>query len=94
MNIFFHIEYVTLLTISQSECLNVKNDRREHGVFLFFAECFGVVGNRLFYFQTNRERKIDDKKIGYKKGFLSFYSVCMFVCVFVCLCVCLSLAAL
>ena len=33
----------------------------------------------LFYFQTNRERKIDNEKFGRKKGFLSFYSVCMFV---------------
>ena len=43
-------------------------------------------GNRLFYFQTNRERKIDNKKMA------SFYSVCMFVYVciyvFVCLFVC------
>ena len=40
-----------------------------------------------FYFQTNRERKIENKKFGRKKGFLSFYSVCMFVCVCVCVCV-------
>ena len=49
-----------------------------------------VLGNRLFYFQTITERKIENKKLGSKKkGFLSFYSVCMFfVCVFVCLFVC------
>ena len=46
------------------------------------------IGNRLFYFQTNRKRKIDNNKIGCKKGCLSFYSVCMFVCVYVCLFVC------
>ena len=52
-------------------------------------ELNGVIfGNRLFYFQTNRERKLENKKCGRKKGFLSFYSVCMFcvcICVFVCL---------
>ena len=56
-----------------------------------------TIGNRLFfYFQTNRERKIDNKKIGRKKGFLSFYSVCMFVyvCVYMCVCVFVCLLAL
>ena len=47
--------------------------------FLFFG---------LFNVQTIREIKIENKKLGgKKKGFLSFYSVCLF---FVCLCVCLS----
>ena len=40
-------------------------------------------------FQTNRERKVENKKkMAVKKGFLSFYSVCMYVCVCVCVCVC------
>ena len=57
-----------------------------------FMACDISIGNRLFNFQTITERKIErKKKLGGKKGFLSFYSVCMFfVCVFVCLCVCLS----
>ena len=43
-------------------------------------------------FQTIREMKIDNKKLGGKIGFLSFYSVCMFfVCLFVF--VCLSVIA-
>ena len=45
-----------------------------------------------FNVQTIREIKIENKKnLAVKKGFLSFYSVCMF---FVCLCVCLSVIAL
>ena len=31
----------------------------------------------IFYFQANRERKKEEKN-GRKKGFLSFYSVCLF----------------
>ena len=41
-----------------------------------------IIGSRLFYFQTNRERKIDNKELAVKKGFLSFYSVCMLETVF------------
>jgi hypothetical protein len=50
-----------------------------------------------FYFQTNRERKIDNKKFGRKKRFPQFLLcmyVCVYVCVYVCLCVCLSVRAL
>ena len=53
------------------------------------------IGNRLFCFQTNRERTIDNKKIGRKKvssGFALY--VCLCICVYVCLCVCLSVGAL
>ena len=53
--------------------------------FFSYRECF-FFGNRLFYFQTNRERKIENKKIGCKKKFpqflLSMYVLC--VCLFVC----------
>ena len=42
-----------------------------------------IFGNRPF------KRKQKKKNLQGKKGFLSFYSVCMFVCVFVCLFVCL-----
>ena len=55
------------------------------------------IGNRLFYFQINRDRKIDNKKIGRKKRFPQFLLcmyVCVYVCVYVCLCVCLSVRAL
>ena len=48
----------------------------------------------IFYFQTNRERKKEKKKFGRKKGFLSFYSVCMFVYMCVCVCVFVCLLAL
>ena len=41
-----------------------------------------------FLLLPNRERKIENKKLGNKKVFLCFYSVCMFL--FVYLCVCLS----
>ena len=44
-------------------------------------DCLHIIGNHLFNVQTIREIKIENKK----KGFLSFYSVCMFVCLFVCL---------
>ena len=47
-----------------------------------FPSCFG---NRLFNVQTIREMRIDNfKNLAVKKGFLSFYSVCMVLCVFVC----------
>ena len=56
---------------------------------ILLEDCGCLLETVFFYFQTNRERKIDNKKFGRKKGFLSFYSVCMFVymciCVFVCL---------
>ena len=49
-----------------------------------------------FYFQTNRERKIDNKKFGRKKKVSSVFTlyVCLCICVYVCLCVCLSVRAL
>ena len=47
-----------------------------------------VVGYRLFYFQTNRERKIENKTFGRKKRFPQFL-LCMYVCVYVCVFVCL-----
>ena len=45
------------------------------------------------YFQTNRARKIENKKFGRKKRFPQFL-LCMYVCVCVCLCVCLSVGGL
>ena len=41
--------------------------------------CLLLFGNRLFYFQAVWERKIENKKECRKKGFLCFYSVCMFL---------------
>ena len=46
-----------------------------------------------FNFQTNRERKIENKKFGRKKRFPQFL-LCMYVCVCIYLCVCLSVRAL
>ena len=46
-----------------------------------------------FYFQTKRERKIDNKTLGRKKRFPQFL-LCMYVCVYVYMCVCLSVRAL
>ena len=60
-------------------------------------DLFSLIGNRLFYFQTNRERKKEKKKFGRKKKVSSVFTqyVC-FECVFVCVCscVCLSVGAL
>ena len=60
-------------------------------LILNFVAEFKSIENLLFYFQTITERKIENKKFGGKKGFLSFYSVCMYL---VCLCVCLSVDTL
>ena len=53
-------------------------------MIMMFA--FLLLETAFFNAQTIREIKIENRKLGgKKKGFLSFYSVCMFVCVFVCL---------
>ena len=59
-------------------------------------DLFSLIGNRLFYFQTNRERKKEKKKFGRKKKVSSVFTqyVCFFVYMCVCLCVCLSVDAL
>ena len=49
-----------------------RNPKTHTGTFLETA-----------FLNENRRKKFQGKK-----GFLSFYSVCMFVCVFVCLFVC------
>ena len=51
-------------------------------------DLFSLIGNRLFYFQTNRERKKRKKKFGRKKRFPQFL-LCMCVCVCICVFVCL-----
>ena len=45
------------------------------------------------YFQTNRARKIENKKFGRKKRFPQFL-LCMYVCVYVYMCVCVFVCLL
>ena len=51
------------------------------------------IGNRLFYFQTNTEKKQNIKNLAVKKWFPQFL-LSMYVCLCVCVFVCLSVIAL
>ena len=60
-------------------------DKNSHKINKSILSQFGrLIGNRLFHFQTIRERKIENK-FGGKKRFPLFL-LNIYVCVFVCLC--------
>ena len=46
----------------------------------------GTIGNHLFTFKLLEKEKLKIKKLAVKKGFLCFYSVCMFVYIYLCVC--------
>ena len=65
--------------------ITLKYSAFSHNMLNSYVLClddvpFFVFGNRIFYFQINRDRKIENKKIGRKKRFPQFL-LCMYVCV-------------